>query len=484
MRKVKSITAAAVLPVLLFAPDLATAHGERHPGNHGGASECVKPIRITGVIGGGYWENSCSYGVHVKWAVLGEGVGCRPASYSPLTCIAFVPANSRRASTISHSGTIRWIACRAKDGSSDPWPVVLNVRADERIEFGCYHLGFTPQRSKEKVRRVDRIMRTAKRANVRTGPGTNYAKSGLLAVGEVVRVTGEMGNWRRIRHASQKQDAFVYAPLLAPVRSRTGSASGARGGADNRLTTRTITYSGGGRYRGQTLNGRPHGRGVYAKPDGFRYEGDFRNGVFHGHGVEVRPDGSRYEGGFRNGKYHGRGVETDGTGWRFEGQFVDGTLHGRAMDILENGVRVELRYVNGKEVTGRGRCAGEFQHVQDNIVGCRRGDDDDCDALYLYAKGGEYGDVYEYLSTTCDIPGTRELLSLAYRLGEHSEQARREKKRSATRRRLQEEQRRSQQFRDMMLDTIKRASEQNRRRQTTYGNSYDCPAGRGYCVDK
>ena len=61
---------------------------------------------------------------------------------------------------------------------------------------------------------VNRLMRTVKRANLRSDPATHHNKVGLLEVGEQVRVTGEAGNWLRVE-VSDGGTAFVHAPLLA-----------------------------------------------------------------------------------------------------------------------------------------------------------------------------------------------------------------------------------------------------------------------------
>ena len=61
---------------------------------------------------------------------------------------------------------------------------------------------------------ADRVMQAAKRSNLRSGPGTEHDKVGLLEVGEQVRVTGEVGNWLRIE-APGGGEAFIYGPLLA-----------------------------------------------------------------------------------------------------------------------------------------------------------------------------------------------------------------------------------------------------------------------------
>ena len=77
---------------------------------------------------------------------------------------------------------------------------------------------FAPAPSSEaaagpQVEPADRTMWALKRSNLRSGPGTDHAKMGLLDVGDAVQVTGETGNWLRIE-APGGGEAFVYGPLL------------------------------------------------------------------------------------------------------------------------------------------------------------------------------------------------------------------------------------------------------------------------------
>ena len=55
-------------------------------------------------------------------------------------------------------------------------------------------------------------------------------------------------------------------------------------------------------YRGQFLNGVPHGTGSKYWPDGTKYKGSWFNGQYSGAGVITWPDKSHYEGNFSNDK--------------------------------------------------------------------------------------------------------------------------------------------------------------------------------------
>ena len=114
------------------------------------------------------------------------------------------------------------------------------------------------------------------------------------------------------------------------------------------LTTKSIRWANGAVYHGQTLYGKPHGRGVLTWANGDRYEGDFRDGKPHGRGVSTFASGSRYEGDYFAGKRHGRGVTTYPSGNRYEGDNRAGKRHGRGVLTWANGDRYEGSWTNNK----------------------------------------------------------------------------------------------------------------------------------------
>lgn len=89
-------------------------------------------------------------------------------------------------------------------------------------------------------------------------------------------------------------------------------------------------FADGAVYRGEFLNGKPHGQGGYTDASGtVVYTGWWHDGKFEGEGEYQAPDGSfSYKGSFRAGKFSGPGTLTkaDGTvlsgawkaGWRTE----------------------------------------------------------------------------------------------------------------------------------------------------------------------
>ena len=198
------------------------------------------------MMGVGYWENNCGYGVHVKWAVESDGdAGCRPRSDGFLPCSTYVAAHSKEnahTSDDSGLGRVLWIAYKAESSASGPFSVFHRVRADKT---------------------VDRITQAAKRSNLRSGPGTGHDKVGLLEIDDRVQVTGEIRNWLWIK-TPNGGEAFVYAPLLAipssPVQNNAVQNS------TQKLIFKRITYADGLRYEGQMREGKRHGRGASLGP--------------------------------------------------------------------------------------------------------------------------------------------------------------------------------------------------------------------------
>ena len=152
MKRIALITAIITVAALLCAADRSMAHGKRHAGGHTDAMKavnCLKPIQKKGLMGTGFWENSCSYGVHVQWAIESEepGTGCTSRPGNPLPCLTYVGANTRDAGPMSDNsghGSVRWIACRAENFYSDPWPRVTKVNSDQSLKYNCFHVGFGP----------------------------------------------------------------------------------------------------------------------------------------------------------------------------------------------------------------------------------------------------------------------------------------------------------------------------------------------------
>ena len=72
---------------------------------------------------------------------------------------------------------------------------------------------------------ADYWMQARTRANVRSGPGTDYSKVGLLEAGDEVHVTGEGGDWMRIQ-GPDGSIAYVHRSLLVPPETTSPEPDG------------------------------------------------------------------------------------------------------------------------------------------------------------------------------------------------------------------------------------------------------------------
>ena len=70
--------------------------------------------------------------------------------------------------------------------------------------------------------------------------------------------------------------------------------------------------------------------------NGHSYKGDFIDGKMHGNGLYRWPDGSEYEGEYKENIREGKGRFKWKNGIYFEGNFVDGKPNGKGKMIYEN----------------------------------------------------------------------------------------------------------------------------------------------------
>ncbi len=59
--------------------------------------------------------------------------------------------------------------------------------------------------------------------------------------------------------------------------------------------------------KGQWIDDKANGFGIYLHVNGAKYEGDWKDDLQHGFGIETWADGSRYEGNYQLGKKQGKG---------------------------------------------------------------------------------------------------------------------------------------------------------------------------------
>ncbi len=111
----------------------------------------------------------------------------------------------------------------------------------------------------------------------------------------------------------------------------------------------------GSQYKGQCLNGKREGQGVYTWATGNRYEGQWHNGQRHGQGVLHYATGAVYQGEYRAGLEHGTGKMAWPNGAVYEGAYVEGKFHGKGLYISADGSRFEGMFDSGS-MTQEGEC--------------------------------------------------------------------------------------------------------------------------------
>ncbi|MDC7219555.1 MAG: hypothetical protein PQJ59_06410 [Spirochaetales bacterium] len=130
-----------------------------------------------------------------------------------------------------------------------------------------------------------------------------------------------------IKEGSEKSTSL---PQDTPPRKEQGTRAFSNGYyrgdlIEGRMEGRGIfTYNDGSIYKGDFRGDKPEGRGELQRTDGSCYQGDFKAGLMHGKGRLVWADGSCYEGPFKSGLMEGIGVFTWPGGDRFKGLFEKG----------------------------------------------------------------------------------------------------------------------------------------------------------------
>src|SRR3990172_1567272 len=126
---------------------------------------------------------------------------------------------------------------------------------------------------------------------------------------------------------------------------------------------KTLTYTDGGIYEGETKNDKREGRGTMTWPDGTQYVGDFKDDMKSGQGTYIWPNGGKYEGEWKDDKINGKGTLTYADGTKYVGEWNDDKRNGKGTLTFPNGDTYE----------------GEFK---DNML--------DGKGTYTYADGRKY----------------------------------------------------------------------------------------------
>ena len=231
---------------------------------------------------------------------------------------------------------------------------------------------------------LNRVMEAAEGANVRAGPGPDYAVRVTLNEGVKVRVTGAVrdSDWLRVDLRGDGGAAFVYAPLLketatthAPLPKETATVEPL--GADWSITQNQpcqVWNQGRGdeygpfTWSGACVEGKASGEGrlVWRSRFGqYVYEGGMEAGKLHGKGKLVRSDGGRYEGQWRDGKRHGRGTYKWIIGHRYQGDWRDDRPHGFGIATFADGDVHKGLWLHGCYGKREGQWAALIASVED-----------------------------------------------------------------------------------------------------------------------
>ena len=88
-----------------------------------------------------------------------------------------------------------------------------------------------------------------------------------------------------------------------------------------------------GKYKGDFLNNKREGKGIYIFSNGDKYEGHYKNNLKEGFGIYSYKNGDIYEGNFKNDKYEGKGVYKYSNGDIYEGEYKKDLRDGKGIYI-------------------------------------------------------------------------------------------------------------------------------------------------------
>ncbi len=134
--------------------------------------------------------------------------------------------------------------------------------------------------------------------------------------------------------------------LMAAVSVTTAASAGAQQSSVSDMQIAEFKAVG---YLGETLDGKPHGRGRENKANGEYYIGSWNNGQRHGRGMLQTEKGNTYLGLWENGKRNGEGIFQWADGSAFRGQWRDDEMHGRGKYFYADGRSLSGTWEHGKK---------------------------------------------------------------------------------------------------------------------------------------
>ena len=91
----------------------------------------------------------------------------------------------------------------------------------------------------------------------------------------------------------------------------------------------TYYYLDSGRYEGEWVDDRIHGKGKPVYANGNVYDGEWLDGRIQGYGTLTYADGDKYIGQWQDGKMNGQGTYIYADGDKYEGEWKDDKRHGK-----------------------------------------------------------------------------------------------------------------------------------------------------------
>ena len=114
-----------------------------------------------------------------------------------------------------------------------------------------------------------------------------------------------------------------------------------------------LIHADGDIYEGEWSNDKANGYGTYTHTDGAVYQGDWLEDKQHGDGYETWPDGARYQGSYKFGKKHGLGKFFWLDGSTYDGEFVENNIEGFGIYKWSDG-RVYTGFWKSNKMDGKG----------------------------------------------------------------------------------------------------------------------------------
>mmetsp|Transcript_87277 Transcript_87277/g.260362 ORF Transcript_87277/g.260362 Transcript_87277/m.260362 type:complete len:240 (+) Transcript_87277:78-797(+) len=145
---------------------------------------------------------------------------------------------------------------------------------------------------------------------------------------------------------------------------RDSKSSGEDTGGDQVM----LKYKDSSTYRGQAVDGKRHGEGVWSSPEG-EYTGQWRCDLQDGYGKQVWQDGRVFQGHFYRGSLHGRGRmewQSDAGIMYYEGEYMEDMKHGRGRFVWADGRSYEGEWLCGRR-SGCGQYFNSSGHLRRGI---------------------------------------------------------------------------------------------------------------------